>query len=913
MTTKHPLRFARPLAFALATLACSAWAAEDGDDKPAADAKPAAADTKPATSEAKAPAAKGFADIIKDAKRTAGLFPLYQKDGKVWIEIAPDQFDTPFWFQVNTTRGIGQSRINPHMMLADFLVEWHKVGTQVQLVARNHRFAAQAGTPMARAVAESFADSLVGSAPILGKPHPERKSVLIEVNALLLSDIPAFGTRLESAFRIPYAFDAKNSSFAQVHASDDLAGFEVQAHYATAKMPIPPLTPSPVPTPPPPSTLEDARSMFLGFYYSIARLPSQPMASRVADSRVGHFVTQRWDYTDDVAAFPRQYLVNRWRLEKRDPAAASSPPVKPITFWLANNIPVKYRAKVVEGVLEWNKAFEKIGIIDAIVVKQQADDADFDTNDAMHASIRWYADISDGALATGPSRTDPRTGEILDADISFSEGWTRLPRRRAVEQLPSVAQGNNYAQASSDALFAAQRAALARGEIATACNYEQHALDEVGFALDVLAARGDIEPDSPEAEAIVMEQLKDVVTHEVGHTLGLTHNFRASTIYPQAKLDDPAFTRAHGLGGSVMDYNAVNIALQGRPQGAYAMGGIGPYDYWAIEYAYKPLDTATEAADLRAIAARSSEPQLAFANDLDAGIGGVEGMDPEVTRRDLGADPLAFAARRMQLSRELWQRLQTRKLKPGEQYEILLRNFVSAANQVDLAATVAAKYVGGVVHLRDHANSKRQPLNPVPAARQREALRLIADGLFRSDSFRFSPAFVARLVPDQFDRWFGADGPRNVAAIVNPDASVGSAVLKLQRGALDHLLADSVAARIVDAPSKMADKRQAFALSELYDTLQDAIWSELARGGDIDPMRRNLQREHLRRMVGVLVKSSATMPADARSLQRDNARRLQQALRAALDKPANRVTHAHLAESLDVLDEALKASLQRAA
>lgn len=904
------------LPFALLAAMSAGAFAQTPPAEPAATPAPTTAAKPPAAPAAKPGEPKAFADVIKDAVRLPGLFTLYRndKEAKVWIEIAPEQFDAPFWFQANSTQGIGQGDVRPHMMLRAHVVEFRKVGQQVMLVARNHRFTAQAGTPIARAVDESFADSILGTAAVASAPHPERKSVLVEANALLLADIPGFSTRLEAAYRIPYAWDGKGSYLARVRADDNIAGFSVVAHYAVPRLPVPPLSPPPAPLPPPPTTLEDARSMLLGFYYSFARLPAQPMAARPADSRVGHFVTRRWDFTDDFAAFPRQYVVNRWRLEKADPMAASSKPAKPITFWLDKNIPIKYRAKVEEGVLEWNKAFARIGFIDAIVVRQQPDDAEFDNNDAMHASIRWYADTSDGALATGPSRVDPRSGEILDADISFSEGWTRLPRRRAVEQLPSVAQGNHYAAARFDARDAdAAFARLARGEMPAACDYEQQAMDEAAFALDLLAARGEIDPDSPEAEKIVLEQLKDVVTHEVGHTLGLTHNFRASTIYTHEQLENRAFTEVNGIAGSVMEYNALNIAPQGRPQGQYGMSTLGPYDYWAIEYAYKPLDAAIEKDVLLTIASRSKEPQLAFANDIDAGLPSVEGMDPEVTRRDLGADPLVFAARRMQLSQELWQRLQQRPLKPGEQHDLLLRNFTSAAAQVDLAATVAAKYVGGVVHLRDHGDSGRAPLNPVPAAQQRKALKLIADGLFRANSFRFKPEFVARLVPNQFDRWFGGFGDRNLAAIVNPDASLSGAVLALQRAALDRLLADGVAARILDAPAKLKSPRQAFPLAELYDTLQGAIWSELGGGGDIAPMRRNLQREHLRRVVGVLLKPAPTTPADARSLQRLNAQQLRARLRDAVGKAANKETRAHLAESLDMLDEALKAPLQRAA
>ena len=904
------------LPFALLAAMSAGAFAQTPPAEPAATPAPTTAAKPPAAPAAKPGEPKAFADVIKDAVRLPGLFTLYRndKEAKVWIEIAPEQFDAPFWFQANSTQGIGQGDVRPHMMLRAHVVEFRKVGQQVMLVARNHRFTAQAGTPIARAVDESFADSILGAAAVASAPHPERKSVLVEANALLLADIPGFSTRLEAAYRIPYAWDGKASHLARVRADDNIAGFSVVAHYAVPRLPVPPLSPPPAPLPPPPTTLEDARSMLLGFYYSFARLPAQPMAARPADSRVGHFVTRRWDFTDDFAAFPRQYVVNRWRLEKADPMAASSKPAKPITFWLDKNIPIKYRAKVEEGVLEWNKAFARIGFIDAIVVRQQPDDAEFDNNDAMHASIRWYADTSDGALATGPSRVDPRSGEILDADISFSEGWTRLPRRRAVEQLPSVAQGNHYAAARFDARDAdAAFARLARGEMPAACDYEQQAMDEAAFALDLLAARGEIDPDSPEAEKIVLEQLKDVVTHEVGHTLGLTHNFRASTIYTHEQLENRAFTEVNGIAGSVMEYNALNIAPQGRPQGQYGMSTLGPYDYWAIEYAYKPLDAAIEKDVLLTIASRSKEPQLAFANDIDAGLPPVEGMDPEVTRRDLGADPLVFAARRMQLSQELWQRLQQRPLKPGEQHDLLLRNFTSAAAQVDLAATVAAKYVGGVVHLRDHGDSGRAPLNPVPAAQQRKALKLIADGLFRANSFRFKPEFVARLVPNQFDRWFGGFGDRNLAAIVNPDASLSGAVLALQRASLDRLLADGVAARILDAPAKLKSPRQAFPLAELYDTLQGAIWSELGSGGDIAPMRRNLQREHLRRVVGVLLKPAPTTPADARSLQRLNAQQLRARLRDAIGKAANKETRAHLAESLDMLDEARKAPLQRSA
>ena len=279
---------------------------------------------------------------------------------------------------------------------------------------------------------------------------------------------------------------------------------------------------------------------------------------------------------------------------------------------------------------------------------------------------------------------------------------------------------------------------------------------------------------------------------------------------------------------------------------------------------------------------------------------GLEGMDPEVNRRDLGSDPLAFYQKRLNLSKELWERLQAKTFKDGDDYQPLRRGLLRALGQVGLSANLSAKYIGGVVHLRDHAGTGRAPITPVPAARQRQALKLLETGLFSVDAFRFKPEFMSRLTTDRFG------GP------VNADPSPAQWVLRTQTQVLAQLFQAAVAQRILDAPDKLADPKGAFRLSELYDTLQGAIWTELKSGREVPVMRRNLQREHLRQLSAQVLKANPLTPADARALAREALRALQPALKAAPMKPGfSKETKAHFADCLAIVDESLKASLQR--
>ncbi len=393
--------------------------------------------------------------------------------------------------------------------------------------------------------------------------------------------------------------------------------FDVTAHYAQPRIPLPAPRAMPGGVPPPffpaPDVLEDPRSLFLGYLYTFSKLPETPMQPRLADSRIGHFTTSVFDFGTEAKLSPVRHYVHRWRLEKKDPADAISEPVKPITFWLSNEIPEKYREPIRAGILEWNKAFEKVGFRDAVVVKQQPDDSDVDLLETGYSSVRWQIDRATDRMARSARRTSIRAP---------ARSWMRtsagtrtscaVPASSAVRRW---ATQSVYDEATGDIRVEPQDAAASHAQ----CMLRDLAVRELGYTLALLEARGEIEPDSPQADAFVNDFIRWVTMHEVGHTLGLAHNFRASTVNSPKQLTDAKYTATAGLIGSVMDYPPANIALEGEPQGQYYATALGRLRLLGDRIR---LQAARSRAGKRrsstTIAARASEPQLAFATDADA-------------------------------------------------------------------------------------------------------------------------------------------------------------------------------------------------------------------------------------------------------------------------------------------------------
>ncbi len=861
----------------------------------------------PVTLVAPTGALRPFAEVVKDAKRSDGLFTLWQKDDKVWLELKPEDLNQPFFLSPKTKTGIGENFFFGGLLgYEDGVIEFRRIHNLLQVVWVNTEFVAKAGTPEARAVAAAFSPSLLASTAVLSLPHPERKSILVEANSIFVADLLGTATQLQRTYRQGYSFDTRNSAITALRNTPEVTVVEVLSHFAAGSIAVPqPGTPPGAPVPSVPRALPDARSLFITLHYSLAKLPPQPMQPRPADARIGHFTTAVVDFSDDLARNPRQRFVNRWRLEQKetkDPAAELSEPVKPITFWLDRTIPLKYRAAVTAGALEWNKAFEKIGFKDAIRVEQQPDDADFDTLDFGRASIRWMTNARPSFGGIGQSHVDPRTGEILHSGIS-------------IESLDSRNVRSVRSQILSPALavFAPEAGVAAsppHGAPGHECSFAEAAAEQLGYALELMDVRGEIDPASPEAQRFVEDYVRQVTMHEVGHTLGLRHNFRASRAYTLAQLADPVFTAANGTTASVMEYMPINLNAPGERVALYGTPfntALGPYDYWAIEYAYRPFAAADEAAGLARIAGRSAEPLLAFGTDEDYSLG----LDPETLQLDLSDDVVGFARKRIAIAQDMLRRQEYRTPRPEQGYVVLRRSVLYAVSDVGRASGMLVRQIGGVRTVRDAPGSGRDPLQPVPAAQQREALGVITGSLLAADSLRVSPALQRRLAPDFLAR---RDALAQGDGGVGTDFSLAAQLLEMQRGVLGALMSDTMAARLLDGAEKSGlGAEAALSLTELYASLTKAVWSELAMGGDIAPLRRELQREHVNRVAGLLLRPQALSRADARGLLRVQARQLSAQLDAASRRRGlSAEVQAHLKDSADTLSQALSARLLRA-
>ena len=779
-----------------------------------------------------AAALKPYNQVITPGAITdSGVFIVHRIGEKLFYEIPKAMFGRQFLMvadQRGTIRGVRYAGEE----ISNRIVVWERMGNKVFLRIVSYAMRADSNQPVARAVRLSNIAPIIMSFDVASWHTPDSTAV-VEVTKLFTTDVAELNLR-QSGMRIRRLDPARSvvdraRSFPRNVEVSALQTFEVDS------------VPGPAGAPP----NRSLNSITMLMNYSMVLLPDHPMMARLCDDRVGYFNLSFEDYDEDLVSGPRRCFIKRFRLEPKDPNAAVSDPIQPIVWYIDPATPTKWVPWLIKGVEMWAPVFRAAGFSNAITAKlAPVDDPNFDLDDARNSTIRWLPSTIENAY--GPSVSDPRSGEIMNANIGF------------YHNVASLVEAWYWTQAG---------------------------------AADPRARQ------LPFPDSLMGLMLAYVANHEVGHSLGLRHNMVASTYYPVDSLRSKSFTcRMKGTSPSIMDYARYNYVAQ-PGDSACLMQGIGPYDYFAIDWGYRRIPNAASPDAERPVL--DSLARLQDAQPWDRWIGDGEPVDPRIITEALGDDPVkasGYGVRNikrlvpMLIPATTGDRLDNYD-RLDEMYSELIAQWAREMNHV-------AVVVGGVYQFTKYASQTGRVYQPVPRAKQAEAVQFLNDNVFTTPSFFFDPEILRRIEPTGFvERVRGR-----------------------QTAVLNLLFQDSRLSRVAE---QQATDPSAYSIADLFGEVRRGAFSEFGGGAvRVDEYRRNLQRAFVDQMERLISTPLVTpfppgftpfvgftppppRPADARAQARLELVDLQATLRAALPRAADRTTRAHIVDLLARIDQIL--------
>jgi len=776
-------------------------AAKPAGDKPGGD--------KPAPS-------KTIAELTKSSTKFAGLFTIYQDTvtGALQMVVRKDQVGKEYIYFSVTDEGA----LPAGSFRGDFgpneVFGVRKNFNKIEFVTLNTAFYFNPASPLSRASGANISPGLLASIEIAATDTVTGE-YLIKADDLFLTET------LRQVKPSPRPGGPPGAGFTLGSLSKSKTHVvSIKSYPLNTDVVVQYVYENPAPTSGGGPDITDPRNVSLTIQHSFIEMPANDYQARYADPRVGFFANEVTDLTS-TSVTPWRDLVNRWNLVKKNPDAPLSDPVEPITWWIENTTPLELRPAIREGVLRWNEAFAAAGFTNAMVVMEQPDTATWDAGDLRYNVLRWTASPNPPFGGYGPSFVNPRTGQILGADIMLE--FIFVTNRLLASDLFEYAGQADLASTLNGASY---------GSCAASASLQQQAL--FGATALRLFGASDLEVDQ-----FVYQSVVSLVLHEVGHTLGLNHNMKASQMLSPAELQDSALVVRRGVSGSVMDYHAVNIAPPGGRKAPAFDTHPGPYDRWAIEFGYRTSlpDASAESARTTALLNRSTEPDLAFGNDADDMRSPGGGIDPRVMVGDLSNDALTWATGRMILSDSLLKGIDARYPKPGQDYATLLVAYQMVTGQIANAAVVASRYIGGVYVSRgvDGQPNAGAPFTPVPLVEQQRAMQLLRTRFFAPDAWNASPELLAELQAPR--RGYSGPGEPNIHG----------RVLAAQRGVLQFLLASPTQARLTD--SRLYGNQ--YSAAQMMSDLTDAVFAADARG-NVNTFRQNLQLEYVTELAGMI-------------------------------------------------------------
>ncbi|MDH4030047.1 MAG: zinc-dependent metalloprotease [Chromatiales bacterium] len=808
--------------------------------------------------------------LTENSDRSDGMFTLFrdQDDGTVRMLIPADRLDKEYVYNAtirDAPLASGQWRGNTGIWTKNGTVRIERDFGKIRFVEENVSFHFDPDSPLSRASEANISPAVLAVVEI--EAQTDDGAVLIDVG-------PVFQTEAFVQLKpSPNPNGNGGAKFDLGTLSGDKTRFaELRAYPQNLDLFVDYVYENPAPVDDGGEEVTDARFVTMRVQHSLIQVPDNEFRPRSYDPRVGYYLRRVTDLTSTSAA-PWLDYINRWHLQKKEPGAVLSEPVEPIVFWIENTTPVEYRDTIAEATLVWNEAFEQAGFKNAVQVKIQPDDADWDAGDIRYNVLRWASSPTPAFSGFGPVFVNPRTSQIIGADIMLEHSAIK-----------------NYLRSSR--IFDSGVAAAPTHSPGSCLVHEGLQMNhQVGRV--ALRARG---APIAEEEELLRQSLIALVMHEVGHALGLNHNFIGTQMLSPEQLADPQLAETVGTtSGSVMDYAAINLAPDGQEQGLYYEVRPGPYDRWVIEYGYSQAqeDVQAEQARLDAILARSTERALWFANDGDDMRSPGAGIDPRVMIYDLSDDAITYAADRMTLIRGLYPKLPEKFSEAGETWQEMVAAYMSLIGQYRWQAAVVSRYVGGVYVDRavQGQSGATEPYRPVPVAEQRRALATLGRYVFAADAFAAPESLYRRLQTQRRDFDFGGK---------TEDPKIHAQALAVQKTVLDHLLHPVVMKRLTDSSLYGNEYRVSDMITDLTDAVFDA---DLA--GNVNGFRQNLQSEYVGRLVKVIAEDNAgdyDQPSRAMALYTlQDLRRLLSAKRGG-----DVATRAHTAALVHTIDKALE-------
>jgi len=692
--------------------------------------------------------------ITKEHKKSEGLLTLYTKQEEMLLELPKSQLDKPLLAILSISRGIGSDFVFGGLPIDDVMFDFHRDEDHIQMRRLSANFTGGADKALQNAVNLTFCESILENFPIKTE---KGDNVVIDVGDFFLSDVANMSTYLGGALGQPVRLDSKKgylASFANFPTNTEIDTRLTYTPGRTESLNLP--------------NVPDPRSIQLGVAWSIRELPAHPMTPRIADDRVGYFTTSHKDFSRESEESFFVHYANKWRLEKKDSTAAVSEPVKPIVYYIDNTVPEEYVPYMLKGVERWQKAFEAAGFKNAIIAKRaptKEEDPHYDPTDARYNTIRWNTNDQVLYGAIGPSRVDPRTGEIIDADIlfenaivaNFGKSYRRLTApRTALMQVDPGLKNLWMSQEERDQENALMQLPYFKARPYAMCQADQCL--ELGASVMRLSM---LASDMVEAGGVVPLEyvgnaLSWVVSHEVGHTLGLRHNFKSSSAVPYDELNDKAKIDQIGLTGSVMDYPSPNVAKDSSQQGYYYSPTVGTGDIWAIKWGYEPVAGKTawdQKEQTDKIAALCTEKANLYGTDEDTYPSGA--LDPRSNINDLSDNPMAWATDRASICNDLLMngKLEDRVVTDGGDYVPLRAAVQTLFLQKYVCANIATKNIGGMYTERAHKGGDKLPFTPVPAAEQRKALQFVVNSALSSSAYAIPPQMLNKMQDDKMNSW----------------------------------------------------------------------------------------------------------------------------------------------------------------